>query len=138
MTIKVTEIAADTVFEAIGGERLEAVYPNNEDPDADNPATDAPPLDAVTADDIIKATDDVKAFNGLTDALTDSILEGSAFRIAFKKPGDTEWTRVLVQAEDLLQYIAVAEMGRRRATLVGYLRGLVDKFVVTTLTASGK
>jgi len=138
MTIEVTEITADTVFEAIGGKRLEAVYPNNEDPDADNPATEAPPLDTVTADDIIKATDDVKAFNSLNDALTDSILEGSAFRVAFKKPGDTEWTRVRVQAEVLLQYIAAAEMDRRRVSLMVYLRDLVGKFVATTMTASGK
>lgn len=55
--------------------------------------------------------------------LLEALEDGTDFRIAFKKKGATEWTRVRVEEEDALQAAAIEEVGLRQ---VGLMTNLAD------------
>lgn len=62
----------------------------------------------------------------LLEALTD----GGDFRIAFRKPGETEWTRVRFCEEELLRQLAVEEVFARQERV---MRTLADILGVDSL-----
>lgn len=62
--------------------------------------------------------------------LLDALTEGSDFRIAFRKPGETEWTRVRFCEEELLRQLATEEVFARQERV---MRTLADILGVDTL-----
>jgi carbamate kinase len=62
----------------------------------------------------------------LLEALTD----GGDFRIAFRKPGETEWTRVRFCEEELLRQLAAEEVFARQERV---MRTLADILGVDSL-----
>lgn len=59
------------------------------------------------------------------DDLLETLEDGTAFRIAFKKQGETEWTRIRVEDEDALQRAALWEIVRRQDGLMENLANLL-------------
>jgi len=57
--------------------------------------------------------------------LAEALEDGTAFRIAFKKPGESEWTRVHFEEEGLLQKLALEEVTLRQAGLMDNLCDLL-------------
>jgi hypothetical protein len=57
--------------------------------------------------------------------LVEALTEGGDFRIAFRKPGEKEWTRVRFCEEELLRQLALEEVfTRQEKTMEGICRSL--------------
>lgn len=67
--------------------------------------------------------------------LLETLKDGTAFRIAFKKKGAAEWTRIRVEDEDALQRAALWEIVRRQESLMVKLAALfgVDDFSINNI-----
>lgn len=57
--------------------------------------------------------------------LLEVLEDGSNFRIAFKKKGETDWTRIRVGNEDALRAAALREIGARQEGLMENLANLL-------------
>jgi len=57
--------------------------------------------------------------------LMEAIEGGSDFRIAFRKPGETEWTRLRMDAQETLRELAAKEVMNRQEVLMDKLSRLL-------------
>jgi len=64
--------------------------------------------------------------------LLEALVDGCDFRIAFRKPGEKEWTRVRFSEEELLRQLALEEVfARQEKTMEGICRCLgVDELEI--------
>ena len=109
MSDKVTELTADDVFTLLGGPTAEP---------------------AVTPSELEAASVDVSKLSQHNLELAQAALAGSDFRIAFKKPGEKEWTRVAGVDQTTLQAAVIKEIERRQYSLHDYLANLSRSFIL--------
>lgn len=67
--------------------------------------------------------------------LLEALEGGGDFRIAFRKPGETDWTRVRYRDEDSLQAAAVEEVATRQACTMKNLADMlgIDEFTLSNI-----
>lgn len=81
---------------------------------------------AEIATDLVKTIfADAKKSSKHNADLLDALTEGSDFRIAFRKPGETEWTRVRFCEEELLRQLATEEVFARQERVMWTLADIL-------------
>jgi hypothetical protein len=85
----------------------------------------------ITADGVKRTLKRAIAASSRNADLLEQLGVGGAFRIAFKKKGETDWTRVRVVNGDLLQVAAQEEVMMRQEASMKNLAALLD---VTTIS----
>jgi len=106
MSDKVTDLTADTVFAALASE----------------PAVTPEEYKAILADAITYSDHNVE--------LAEAAFAGSDFRVAFRKPGKKEWTRVAGVDQTTLQSMLIKEIESRQYSLRDYMVNLTRSFIL--------
>ncbi len=92
--------------------------------------------DALVKGDMLRdAVRQIRASSTHSADLLEALEDGADFRIAFRKKGDTDWTRVRVVNQDLLQVSAQEEvLMRQQASMknLAYLLGVND-FIINNI-----
>ena len=109
MTAKVTNIPAATLFAILGSE---------------------PGEPAVTPRELQVASTDAQKFSQRNLVLAEAAIAGSHFRVAFRKPGATEWTRVAMSDQTLLKTMVLKEIESRQYSLRDYMANLTRSFIL--------
>jgi hypothetical protein len=77
------------------------------------------------ADGVREAVERTIAASRHNADLLEALEDGRAFRIAFKKKGETDWTRVRIEEEGVLKLAAMEEIGLRQAGIMSNLGTLL-------------
>lgn len=120
MPDKVTELTADTVFALLGGVVL-----------VEQPKPTTKP--AATPDEYKAIGADALKFSEHNVELAEAAFAGSDFRIAFRKPGEKDWTRVAMTDETILKSMVLKEIEAREQSLRDYMENLTRSYILGVL-----